>query len=100
MTSKLDLAYIHDSKIGLGLGFVWKHTFSGVDISTPPFANLAGLTGHPPFYASRERFVAQVASISYYPTPKSWFGISQFSKFWGRNTDVSTTHTIYYGTTL
>jgi hypothetical protein len=94
---KIDLLYLYDQKISFGGGLVWNHTFSGPDISTSEFGSATTAIKHPVFYLARERFLADNFYLNYYYSHSSWYGVSRLQKIWGRNTDRSTTTTVYYG---
>jgi len=97
---KLDFLYAYDDKFSFGSGLTWKHTFSGLQIASPAFGAAIARIGHVPFYATRERFVGHSLYFNYYLNSKTWMGVSQFQKFWGRNTDRSRSTTVFAGRTF
>ena len=96
-TAKLDFIYAYDEKLSFGVGFGYRHTFKGADISTPAFGAAGAKAGHPPFYAARERFFGYSLYFNYYIKRDLWLGLSQFEKIWGRNTDRSETTSLFIG---
>ena len=91
------LSWQYDSKLTLSSSAIWRHTFSGPDISTADFVTAVGLAGHPPFYAARERFLGYAMGGNYRVGSRSYLGVSRFKKVWGRNTDRSRTWSVFYG---